>query len=216
ARRNGLDVTTECYPYTAASTGLESAIFAPGWQERLGITYSDLQWAETGERLTAETFDAYRRQGGFVVVFLIPEETVREALRNPLVMMASDGMPLTGPKVHPRGQGTFARVLGHYVRDEGVLDLMTALRKMTLMPAQRMEGRAPVFRNKGRIGVGADADITVFDPAQVIDRATFEEPQRYSAGIQFVLVNGVPVVKEGQLVDGVSPGRAARAPEGRE
>ena len=118
-----------------------------------------------------------------VIIFSIPETAVRTALADPIVMVASDGMPITGPKVHPRGQGTFSRVLGHYVRDEKVLDLMTALRKMTLMPAQRLEKRAPVFQNKGRIRVGADADITVFDPNTILDKATFEEPLQFSAGI---------------------------------
>jgi dihydroorotase len=178
----------------------------------MGIDYKDVQWAETGERLTAETFDRYRKQGGIVVIHMIPEDAVRTAVANPMVMIASDGMPLTGAKVHPRGQGTFSRVLGHYVREEKALDLMTALRKMTLMPAQRLEDRAPVFKDKGRIRVGADADITVFDPDRVIDKATYQEPLQYSEGIQFVLVNGVPVVKEGQLVDRVFPGRPARAP----
>ena len=212
ARRQGLDVTTECYPYTAGSTALESAIFDPGWQESMGITYKDVQWAETGERLTAETFEKYRKKGGIVIVHSIPEEATREAVANPIVMIASDGMPITGPKVHPRGQGTFSRVLGHYVREEKVLDLMTALRKMTLMPAQRLEKRAPAFYDKGRIRVGADADITVFDPGRIIDKATYEDPLQYSEGIQFVLVNGVAVLKDGQLVDGVFPGRPARAP----
>ncbi len=212
ARQRGLDVTTECYPYTAASTGLHTAIFDPGWQQRLGIDYKDVQWATTGERLTADTFDKYRKQGGVVVIHMIPEEVARTAVANPMVMIGSDGMPITGPKVHPRGQGTFSRVLGHYVREEKALDLMTAVRKMTLMPAQRLEKRAPVFKEKGRIRVGADADITVFDPDRVIDKATYQNPLLYSEGIQFVLVNGVPVVKDGQLVDGVFPGRAARAP----
>lgn len=212
AQEHGLDVTTECYPYTAGSTALESAIFDSGWQERQGITFKDIQWTETGERLTAETFEKYRKEGGTVVVFSIPEEAARTAIANPIVMIASDGMPITGPKIHPRGQGTFSRVLGHYVREEKALDLMTALRKMTLMPAQRLEKRAPVFKDKGRIRVGADADITVFDPERVIDKATYEEPLQYSEGIQFVLVNGVAVVKDGQLVHGVFPGRAARAP----
>jgi len=90
--------------------------------------------------------------------------------------------------------------------------LMTALKKMTLMPAQRLEKRAPVFKDKGRIRVGADADITVFDANTIIDKATYEKPLQYSEGIRFVLVNGVPVVRDGQLVDGVFPGRAARAP----
>ena len=178
----------------------------------MGITFKDVQWAETGERLTAETFEKYRKQGGIVVIHSIPEEAARTAVANPMVMIASDGMPITGAKVHPRGQATFSRVLGHYVREEKVLDLMTALRKMTLMPAQRLEKRAPVFKNKGRIRAGADADITIFDPNRVIDKATYEQPLQYSEGIQFVLVNGVPVVKDGQLVDGVLPGRAARAP----
>ena len=204
-QRHGLDVTTECYPYDASSTMLQSAIFDSGWEQRLGISYPELQSAETGERLTAETFEKYRKQGGFVVVHAIPEEAVRAAVGNPRVMIASDGMPITGAKVHPRGQGTFSRVLGHYVRDEKALDLMTALRKMTLMPAQRLERRAPVFRNKGRIRVGADADLTVFDPDRVIDRATYEEPLQYSEGIQFVFVNGVLVLKGGQLVENVFP-----------
>jgi len=211
-QKHGLDVTTECYPYTAGSTALESAIFDPGWQENMGITYKDVQWAATGERLTTETFERYRRQGGIVVIHSIPEEAARTAVANPIVMIASDGMRITGAKVHPRGQATFSRVLGHYVREEKALDLMLALRKMTLMPAQRLEKRAPVFKDKGRIRVGADADITVFDPARIIDKATFDEPLQYSEGIQFVLVDGVAVLKDGQLVEGVFPGRAARAP----
>jgi N-acyl-D-aspartate/D-glutamate deacylase len=212
AQSRGLDVTTECYPYTAGSTNLDSAIFDPGWQERQGITFKDLQWSKTGERLTAETFEKYRKEGGLVVIFSIPEKAVRTAIADPVVMIASDGVPVTGPKVHPRGQGTFSRVLGHYVRDEKTVDLMTALRKMTLMPAQRLQNRAPMFQNKGRISEGADADITVFDPQRIIDKATFEEPLQYSAGIQFVLVNGVPVVSNGELVEGIFPGRPARAP----
>jgi N-acyl-D-aspartate/D-glutamate deacylase len=98
------------------------------------------------------------------------------------------------------------------VREEKALDLMTALRKMTLMPAQRLEKHAPVFHDKGRIRAGADADITVFDPGRIIDKATYVEPMQYSEGIEFVLVNGTPVVKDGMLVEGVFPGRAARAP----
>ena len=151
-------------------------------------------------------------QGGIVVIYSIPEEVARATVADPTVMVASDGMPITGPKVHPRGQGTFSRVLGHYVREEKALDLMTALRKMTLMPAQRLEKRAPAFKDKGRLRVGADADVTVFDPDRIIDKATYEEPLQYSDGIQFVLVNGVTVVNNGQLVDGVMPGRGARAP----
>ncbi len=212
ARKRGLDVTTECYPYAAASTFLESAVFDPGWRERMEIDYKDLQWTETGERLNAESFARYRKKGGSVVIFVIPEVAARAAVSNPMVMIASDGMMITGPRVHPRGQGTFSRVLGHYVREEQALDLMTALRKMTLLPAERLEKRAPVFLKKGRIRVGADADITIFDPGKIIDKATFEDPLQYSDGIPYVLVNGVQVVKAGTLVEGVFPGREVRAP----
>jgi dihydroorotase len=212
ARRQGLDVTTECYPYTAGSTNLETAIFDPGWQESMGITYKDLLWVKTGERISEQSFAKFRKEGGTVIIFSIPEEVVRGALANPMVMIASDGMRLTGPKVHPRGQATFARVLGHYVREEKVLDLMTALRKMTIMPAQRLEKRAPMFQSKGRIRVGADADITIFDPQRVIDNATYEEPLQFSEGIPYVLVNGVVVVREEKLVENAFPGKAARAP----
>ena len=211
ARTRGTDVTTECYPYVAGSTGLESALFDSGWQERMRISYGDLQWVKTGERLTAETFERYRKEGGQVVIFMIPESVVRLAVADPMVMIASDGMPAAGASVHPRGQGTFSRVLGKYVREEKALDLMTALRKMTLMPAQRLEQRAAAFKTKGRIKLGADADITVFDANRVIDAATFEKPLQYSEGIRFVLVNGVAVVSDGKLVAGVVPGRAARA-----
>lgn len=212
ARKHGMDVTTECYPYIAASTDLSSAVFDPGWQDKMGITYHDLQWVNTGERLTAETFEKYRKEGGAVVIFAIPEEDARLAVADPTVIIASDGPPFTGPKVHPRGNATFSRVLGHYVREEHALDLMSALRKMTLMPAQRLEKHAPAFHDKGRIRVGADADITVFDPQTVIDKATFEEPMQFSGGIQFVLVNGTPVISEAKTVAGVMPGKAARAP----
>jgi dihydroorotase len=212
AKAHGTDVTTECYPYTAGSTSLESAIFDDGWQERMGITFKDVQWTKTGERLTAESFAKYRKEGGVVVIFSIPEAAARTAVSDPTILIASDGMPITGAKIHPRGQATFSRVLGHYVREEKALDLMTALRKMTLMPARRLEQRAPAFHNKGRIRVGADADVTVFDPAKILDKATFDEPLQFSAGIPYVLVNGIPVVDDGKTAKNVLPGKAARAP----
>ncbi|HEY2017199.1 MAG TPA: amidohydrolase family protein [Bryobacteraceae bacterium] len=205
ARKRGLDVTTEAYPYTAGMTDISSAIFAEGWQKRTGgITYSDLQWAKTGERLTAESFARYRKQGGMVAIHSIPEEVVRTAMSNPLVMIASDGIMEEG-KGHPRAAGTYARVLGRYVREQHVMSLMDALRKMTVMPADRLG-----MKSKGRLAVGADADITVFDPARVTDKATFDQPAQYSEGIPYVLVNGVIVVKDGQLNESVLPGRGVR------
>ena len=209
SRQRGLDVTTEAYPYTATQTNLDSAIYDEGWQERLGMTYKDLQWVASGERLTAETFAKYRLQGGSVIGHSIPEEISKLAAGNVSVMVASDGLINNG-KGHPRGAGTFARVLGYYVREQKTVSLMDALRKMSLLPAQRLEASVPMMRNKGRIKVGADADIAIFDPARVIDKATFENPAQYSEGIQHVLINGVVVVQEGKLVEGTKPGLAIR------
>ena len=211
ARRRGLDVTTELYPYTAASTYLQSALFEPGWQERFAIGFKDVQWAATGERLTEESFNRYRKQGGLVVIHMIPDEALRAALTHPDVMLGSDGVPLTNGGGHPRGIGTYARVIGRYVRDEKLLDLMTALRKVTIMPAQRLEAFVPAMRRKGRLQVGADADVTVFDPGRVIDRATYEKPAQYSEGIRHVIVAGTFVVRDEQLVPNVMPGRPIRA-----
>ena len=205
AQRRGLDVTTEAYPYTAGMTDLSSAVFDPGWQERQGgIGFGDLQWAATGERLTEESFARYRKQGGMVAIHSIPEEVVRTALANSMVMIASDGI-LENGKGHPRAAGTYSRVLGRYVREQHVLPLMDALRRMSLMPAQRLG-----IQSKGRLQAGADADIVAFDPARVIDRATFDNAAQYSEGFRYVLVNGTPVVKNGELVDGGAPGRGIR------
>ena len=207
AAKRGLDVTTEAYPYTAASTFLESTMFDEGWQERLGISYGDLQWVKTGERLTKGTFEGYRKDGGFVIMHLMKPEWIRQAMASPIVMVASDGMPYA-PGAHPRSAGTFSRVLGKYVREEKALTLMEALRKMTVTPARRLEPISPKMQNKGRIKVGADADVTVFDPDRIIDTATFEKGLSFSAGIDHVLVNGVAVVRDGKTVPHTFPGRA--------
>ncbi len=207
AQKQGLDITTEVYPYTAGSTSLESVIFDEGWQERFSISYQDLQWIATGERLTEETFNKYRKQGGTVILHMMKPEWIEAGVRSPLTMIGSDGMPYA-PGAHPRSAGTFSRVLGRYVREQKTLGLMAALRKMTIMPAQRVEGVAPAMHLKGRIQVGCDADITVFDPAEIIDTATFEDDLSYAQGVHHVLVNSTFVVKHGNSVSGVFPGRS--------
>ena len=211
AKARKLDVTTECYPYIAGMTDIKSAIFDEGWQEVFDIDYKDLQWAATGERLTKATFDQYRKIGGMVAVFSMTEEIVTAAIKSPVTMIASDGIIDNG-KGHPRTAGTYSRILGKYVREQNALTLMDALTKMTLMPAQRLERRVPTMKNKGRVRVGADADLTIFDPQLIIDKSTFQEPAKYAEGVRFVIVNGVPVVKDGQLQSGGYPGRAVRAP----
>jgi dihydroorotase len=207
ARAGGLDVTTEVYPYTAGSTRIESTFFDPGWQERLGISYGDLQWSETGERLTAESFERYRARGGWVILFAMTPEIVDAAIAHPGVLVASDGIPFLRGGEHPRGAGTFARVLGVYVRERGLLTLGDALAKMTWLPARRIEAAAPAMRAKGRIRAGADADLALFDPERVRDRATFESSREPSTGIVHVLVAGAFVVRDEQLVAGALPGR---------
>lgn len=207
AKNKGFDITTELYPYTAGSTGLQSAMFSDGWQERLGISYGDLQWVATGERLTKETFEAYRKTGGVVILHVMKPEWIKTGIAAPSVMIASDGMPYA-KLAHPRTAGTFSRVLGKYVREDKVLDLMTALEKMTLLPAKRLENIAPTMRFKGRMQVGADADITIFNPNTITDKATFEKGLEFSAGVEYVMVNGSFILKNGKTVAGVFPGQA--------
>lgn len=205
AQAQGLDISTEVYPYTAASTSLQSVLFDEGWQDDLGITYGDLQWQATGERLTAETFKTYRESGGIVIIHMMKDEWIEKGIAHPVTMIGSDGMPYH-PNAHPRTAGTFARVLGKYVREDQVLSLMEALYKMTIMPARRLEKIAPMMAKKGRIQIGCDADITIFDPETVIDKADFLGLQ-FSQGIEHVLVNGVFVVREGENVDDAFPGK---------
>lgn len=202
---SGFDISTELYPYTAGSTLIKTAVFNDGWQEKLGMSYGDLQWVATGERLTEETFNHYRKTGGTVILHMMKPEWIKAGIAFPNTIIASDGMPYA-PLAHPRTAGTFARVLGKYVREEKVIDLLTAIEKITLLPAKRLEGIAPTMRFKGRIQVGTDADITIFDPDQIIDKSTFEKGLEFSEGIEFVLVNGIIVVKNGNTVKNIFPG----------
>jgi dihydroorotase len=145
-----------------------------------------------------------------VIIHGRSEEQTRAAIVSPLTMIASDGFIENG-RGHPRTSGTYAKVLGRYVRDEKGLSLADAVRKMTLDPAKRLEARVPMMAAKGRIKVGADADLTIFDPATVIDKSTYEDATIPSTGIPYVIVAGQVVVDGGQ-VTAVRPGRAIRAP----
>ncbi|HUE88605.1 MAG TPA: amidohydrolase family protein [Vicinamibacterales bacterium] len=209
ARDAGQDVTTEAYPYSAGMTEIQSALF-DDWGTWSDDRFAQHQLVSTGQRLTRETFAKARAEGGTVIIHGRPEEQTRAAIVSPLSMIASDGFIENG-RGHPRTSGTYAKVLGRYVREEGVVDLMDALRRMTIEPARRLERRTPAMANKGRVRVGADADLTIFNPATVIDRATYEDASIPSAGIPYVIVGGQVVVDGGELT-GARPGRAIRAP----
>ena len=212
ARRNGVNVTTEVYPYTAYSTFMGSAIFDGDFTRAQGIQYSDIELPETGERLTKERFEQIRRQTPerMVIGHAMKEENVSLAIGHPGVLIGSDGERLTHGKGHPRGAGCFSRVLGYYARERKVLSLMDAVAKISYLPAKRLEDSVPQMKAKGRIKVGADADITVFNAETVRDRATFSEPTLTSAGIEYVLVNGAFIVKKGALQKATYPGRPVR------
>ena len=210
AQSRGLDVTTEAYPYSAGMTEIQSANY-DGWEQWPAERFAALEWPKTGERLTRDTFVKYRKVGGPVIGHSNTDEMVAVAINSPLTAIASDAYMVNGIG-HPRTSGTYSRVLGHYVREAHSLSLMDALRKMTLMPARRLEARVPAMRDKGRVRVGADADLTIFDSDQIIDRATYREPSLPPAGIRYVVVNGTPIVRGGQLVKGATPGRGVRAP----
>lgn len=211
ARKRGIDVTTEAYPYTAGATRIESAIFE-GWEAKPDDWFPTIQWVATGERLDRARFERYRKQRGLVIVHANTEERVRQAVLSPLVMIASDGFDVKPGQGHPRSAGTYSRVLSKYVRDEAALSLTDAIRKMTLMPAQRLEARVPAMRGKGRIRAGADADLVVFDLNRIRDRSTYEKPSEFSEGMRFVLVDGVAVVDDGRPAKGVFPGKGLRGP----
>ena len=205
ARARGLDVTTEAYPYIAGMTFINSAVFNPGWQEKHGISYSELVLPNTGEHLTKERFDELHNSNTpqTVLIFSNTQEMVDKVIPHPLVMIASDGIP-----GHPRNAGTYSRVLAQYVREKGTITLMDALRKMSFMPAEMLERSTPAARQKGRLQEGADADIVVFDAATISDRSTFAKPMEPSVGVRYLVVSGTIVVDEGKIVPDVFPGRA--------
>ncbi|MCI3922230.1 amidohydrolase family protein [Paenibacillus sp. TRM 82003] len=206
ARAEGLDLTACTYPYDFWGTYLNSARFDAGWQERFRIGYGDLQIAGTTERLTAETYRKYRAQGKLAVAYAIPPEDVTRSLQAPFVMVGSDAILEPGFNNHPRASGTFARTVGKYVREEGSLTLMEAVRKMSLLPAQRLEKQVPALQRKGRLAPGMDADIVVFDYHSIRDTATVEHPERPSQGIEYVLIQGRVVKDTTGLQKSVRPG----------
>ena len=209
ARARGVDVSTETYPWGGSVDAVRSHFFDPGWEKRWGVSVGDLQSRVSGKRLTQAEFDALRSgtSDDGVIMHMNSEATLAALLADPTIIVASDGGRIEGPNGHPRSAGSFARVLGHYVREAKALSLNEAIRKMTLMPAQRLQGFVPAMARKGRLQPGADADIVLFDPATVGTKATYGDAAHMSDGFRYVMVNGVLVVDGGVLVEGVRPGR---------
>ena len=235
AQAAGARVSTEAYPYGSGMTGIGASFLAPERLGERGLTPSSLSYAPSGERIASEARLRELRQadpGGLVIIQLLDEddpadrELLMRSLTFPGAVVASDAMPLTwtGPApdplawplpetaiTHPRSAGTFSRALRLLTRDGGPLGLAEALSKCSLRPARLLQDRVPSMRRKGRVQPGADADIVVFDPATVSDRASYARSTLPSAGIRYVLVNGTFVVRDAGLVPDARPGRPVRA-----
>ena len=234
AQAAGSRVTTEAYPYGSGMTGIGAAFLAPERLGERGLSSSSLTYAPTGERVASPARLRELRQadpGGLVIIDLLREHDpadralLMRSLTFPGAVVASDAMPLTwtappaDPRVwplpptaitHPRTAGTFSRALRLLTR-EGPLGLAEALAKCSLEPARLLQDRVPALRQKGRLRTGADANVVVFDPAAITDRASYQHSTLPSAGIRHVLVNGAFVVRDGGIVAEARPGRPVRA-----
>lgn len=197
-RATGLDMTMDCYPYFAFCTRLGTPTYDPGWLDRYHCGYDVLEFCDgpyRGQRAARETFEEMRScfPDCLTVCYVMKEEEIRLAFRHPGVMLGSDGITDNG-RGHPRCAGTFPRFLAEFVK-KGDLPLYDAIKKMTEMPAKRLK-----LHEKGHLGVGADADVTIFDYEKIADRATFAEPALPPVGIDCVLIGGEVVLKDGQIL----------------
>lgn len=211
ANAGGAKITTETLSYAAGGTSIGAAVFFRDWQKIFNITYEDVQWTATGEWLTEETFKAYQaaEPSGMINHHYVKEDWVETALAWPAMMVSSDVTPAMNEDVlaNPNLAGTFARFIGHYARDRKVITVMEAIAKSSLYPAQWLAGTAPGFAQKGRIQLDMDADIVIFDLATLEAKADYGAPYQASEGIEMVIVGGVPVAKDGALIDGAAPGQ---------
>jgi hypothetical protein len=235
ARDQGLRVTTEAYPYGAGATFIGAGFLDPEKLKFDGLEPRDVYLLATGERpqTTARLQELRESDPSAMVIvdFLRTEDPddlgfLTRALLFDDTAVASDAMPLvlpngyensdglwplpTGTTTHPRTAGTFSRIFRWYVRELGILDVAEAVRRCTLIPAEVLKDVSPAMKRKGRIQVGADADLVIFDASKISDNATYAEPIQISSGIEHVLVNGVFVIKNGELIEGSLPGKPIR------
>ena len=197
-KRDGVQVTCDCYPYYAFSTSIGSTTYDDGWLDRYHCGYDVVEMCEgkyKGQRLTKEIYEEVRRDtpNHETIAYVMKHHDVDLAYDHPDVMLASDGI-LSSGQGHPRAAGAFPRLLAEFVRP-GKLSMYEAIRKMTVMPADKAG-----LTNKGRLNVGADADIVIFDPATVKDNATFRNPILPPTGIHYVLIGGEIAAKDGKMI----------------
>ncbi len=205
ARAEGLALTACTYPYTFWATYANSARFED-FREKYGITVADLQIAATAERLDEAGWQRARDANALTAAFAMSDDDIERPLATPWIMVGSDAILERPHNNHPLASGCFSRVLGHYARDRNVLSLTEALAKMTILPARLLEGRSPDLARRGRLSTGAVADITVFDPITIADRATIEKTWLPSVGVHHVVVGGQVVRREGTTDQSVRPG----------
>lgn len=203
ANRLGADITTELFPYTAGSTSISADAFGRDWQKIFNITYADVQWGETGKYF--DSLDEFKRMrqdqpAGAIIHHYMNEAWIKQELKYPGIIIATDAMPSYTPnkKVVPNGIGSYTKVLTKYVRDTKWLGLLEAVALSTINPAKRLEKAAPIFKKKGRIQKGADADILIFDLDRLETKATFTNPYQPSTGYDYIIVNGIIVVDHDQ------------------
>ena len=217
ANARGARITTETLSYLAGGTSIAADVFVNrDWRAIFDIDYEDVQWVPTGEWLDEERFLRYQREfpTSSINHHYVKEEWLLEALKWPGMMVSTDALPAFDleVKTNPNIAGTYAHFLGRYVRDLQVMPLMDGLRRITLLPAQWLSQASSAFETKGRIQVGADADIVIFDPATIAAQAEYGDPYQPSVGISHVLVAGRPVVTDGEQVEGRYPGRHLLTP----
>lgn len=233
AQARGLPITVESYPYGAGSSAVGAELYRGNWLDRWGA--EDASALEmNGMPLSQDKIEELQASApGSVVVmhFLRPDDSAEDqrlldrSVLFPGAAIASDAMPWARGDAlvegdvwpmpddafaHPRSAGCYARFLSRWVRERQAIPLSDALAKCSLIPAQILQDSTPQMRSKGRLQVGADADIAVFDLAMIADRATFTDPVAPSAGMRHLVVNGTPVIRDGARQDDARPGRAVR------